>query len=209
MRSTGPRYLAVEGVDGAGKTTQIRALAEEFVKRNITPIQLAEPTYGRYGREIRAFSNSSAAPPTVARQIELFTADRMEHVRLKVRPLLEFVRSRELFLILQDRYYLSAPAYQATSRGEMVNLLRAQQKIAPMPDVSILLDVPTRVALQRLEAREALGSFEQRNTLDEVRARFSSLADEGSEPVVKVDGEGTVAEVTGRILNAIDARQES
>ena len=95
-------------------------------------------------------------------QIRRFTLDRKEHVGKKIRPLLQFVRSTPSFVIVQDRCYLSAPAYQAQGKAAMLSLLKEQRDIAPAPELIFLLDAPVGQALERM-ARKGIrrGLFDE------------------------------------------------
>src|SRR5580704_16749669 len=102
---TAARYIVFEGIDGAGKSTQIRRLTDKLRELDVTPIELCEPTYGPEGQAIRRFLKSKELPP-VKRQIELFTRDRRFHVRSRIRPLLALMKRHSQFAIVQHRYYL-------------------------------------------------------------------------------------------------------
>ena len=142
-------YVVFEGIDGSGKTTQLTLLCDRLRRLFYTPIRLAEPTYGIYGKNIREHMRKGDGI-SMERQRELFTLDRREHVKKKLKPALEFIRANESFVIVQDRYYLSASAYQADGEVDMLTLLKEQQSIAPKPDYVFLIDVSPKEAMQRL-----------------------------------------------------------
>ena len=195
------KYIAFEGIDCAGKGAQIMLLSEWLEKRDFTPIRLFEPTNGRYGRRIQKCIVEKA-PISVARQIELFTKDREEHVRGRVRPLLDLVKKYKHFFIVQDRCYLSAPAYQADSEEKMFSLLRRQQAIAPAPDIIFLLDIPVDAALQRQgKSKKPVTKFDKKEVLERVRNNYLFLVDKCAERIEVIDGfksrEAVCADVTG------------
>ncbi len=180
-----PTYVVFEGIDGAGKTAAAAALDAMLSRAFYTAIHLAEPSYSRFGVKARELM-SNGGQRDVALEQSLFTADRIEHVSQKIAPLLEFVRRVESFLILQDRYYLSAPVYQANTRDQMTALLQAQQRIAPMPDRVFLLDVDAAIAAARIDARGGERADDVR-LLSERRERYTALAATSGEPVTIVD----------------------
>jgi len=200
-------YIAFEGIDGCGKSTQVSLLCDALPKLYITPIRLAEPTYGKYGSEIRNHV-SQRDQISVERQRELFTLDRREHVRHKIKPLLRFVRENGSFVIVQDRSYLSAPAYQAEDEDTMRTLLREQQAFAPKPDIVFLLDLPEKVAIDRLTKRRRLKDlFDEPNFLEKARQRYLFLASEGSERVEVLDGAATPEQISERVLSILNFEQ--
>lgn len=198
------KYIAFEGIDHSGKSTQIRLLQEWLVHRNYTPIILFEPTHGQYGREIREYIVGST-DLSMARQVELFTKDREEHVRRKIQPLLCFVQAHGSFLIIQDRCFLSAPAYQAEGKSSMISLLRMQQELAPTPDIIFMLDVPVKEALERqLRSGATATLFERKDILERVRKNYLFLAEECGQPVRIIDGCGTSEHVNRTITGILE-----
>ena len=198
------KYIAFEGIDHSGKSTQISLLQEWLARRNYTSIVLFEPTHGQYGREIREYIVESIEIP-VDRQVELFTKDRKEHVRKKIRPLLCFVQAHSSFLIIQDRCFLSAPAYQAVGKRSMISLLRAQQELAPTPDIIFVLDVPVKEALDRqLRSGATATLFEREEFLERTRKNYLFLAKECRQTVRIIDGCGTSERVNREITEILE-----
>ncbi len=197
------KYIAFEGIDGAGKSTQIALLSAWLTKRYYTAIQLCEPTYGRHGARVRKrmLENENMSRDE---QIRLFTLDREEHVKTKLGPLLEFVADHPFFLVVQDRYYLSAPAYQAAGKAAMIALLRQQQEIAPKPDIVFLLDVPVETAVERVaNSGKKPAVFERKEVLEEVRYNYLFLAEEGSEHIKVMDSSPPSEDVCALIVEAL------
>lgn len=197
------KYIALEGIDGAGKSTQVALLSAWLTRRFLTPVTLCEPSYGRYGLEIRK-RLVDGETLTREEQIRLFTLDRKEHVENKIRPLLAFMDRSPGFAIVQDRCYLSAPAYQAEGQSAMIKLLRSQQAIAPKPDIVFLIDAPVEVALQRIaKSGKRPVLFENPETLEQVRRNYLYLAEEGSERIEVVDGNAPSELVCARIVETL------
>lgn len=196
-------YLVFEGIDGSGKTTLAHLVADRLEEMGITPILLLEPSHGRYGREVRARMASSAPPAELHR---LFTRDRKDHVATKIAPLLDFMRSNPGFAIVQDRGYLSAPAYQVTDDQRVPEMLEEQRAIAPRPARFFLIDLPVDTAMDRLAARQGPSSiFERRAFLESVRRRYKMLADDTSEPVTTLDGTLEPCALADNVLSSLQS----
>lgn len=203
---TSINYIAFEGIDGSGKTTQVIFLCDMLPKHYITPVRLSEPTYGEYGTKVRKHIRKGDQI-SVETQRELFTHDRREHVRWKINPLLQFVRKNDSFLIIQDRCYLSAPAYQADTEADMIVLLQEQQAFAPKPDIIFLLDLPARVAAERLAERGiGKGLFEKPDFLERARERYLFLANEGSERVEVLDSTEPTEQISEKVLSVLNLK---
>lgn len=162
----------LEGIDGAGKSTQLARLAERIAASGRRVVRLVEPTDGPRGRQIR--ERARHGPPLAPREeLELFLADRRENVRDNVLPALE--RGE---VVVQDRYYLSTAAYQA-ARPELgltpEDVLRLHEW-APVPDLVLLLDLPVDEGLGRVGRRGAEDAFEDAALLARVRTHFLALA---------------------------------
>lgn len=199
-----PKYIAFEGIDGSGKTTQISLLCQKLREYNYTAIRLFEPTHGKFGSMIRGHM-VRGDDLSVEKQRELFTLDRREHVEQKIKPLLKFVGENDSFLIIQDRSYLSASAYQADGEEEMLSVLKEQQTFAPKPDIIFLLDVPVPTAIKRLEeAGKGKAVFENIETLKKVRDRYLFLAENSGENVKVLDASQPAENVSNKILESLD-----
>lgn len=148
----------LEGVDGAGTTTQTHRLCEAL--RPTLPVQATrEPSTGPIGALLRQaltgrwVTPSAVGPlaPSWKTQALLFAADRQDHLEAEVLPMLA-----EGVTVVSDRYYHSSVAYQSLVAGrspDSIPWIRELNKHARRPDVTIVLDVPATVAEQRRRAR--------------------------------------------------------
>ena len=197
-------HIVFEGIDGAGKTTLAAMLCDGLAKCYYTGIRLSEPTYGKYGLEIRGQMERNENRPREA-QHELFTLDRREHIEKKIKPLLSFVEDNPSFILVQDRYYLSAPAYQARGEDEMRAKLIEQQAFAPKPDIVFLINIPVDIAAQRMAERgKVVTLFESAEALQEVRERYLFLAREGSEQIEIMDGTQSAKTLCANVMERLN-----
>lgn len=173
--------IAIEGIDGAGKTTQV-GLLEEFLRgHGVDVVRSKEPTDGPWGRKIR----ESAATGRMSLEDELaaFIEDRREHVRDVITPALDAGK-----VIILDRYFYSTIAYQGSRGGNVEEIKQQMIDEFPFPNMTFLIDVPADVGLTRVrEGRgESPNQFEQMGTLQRCRDVFLKLAQ--TLPIMIVDG---------------------
>jgi dTMP kinase len=189
-------FIAFEGIDGTGKTTQIEMLASVLESQGMTVVATREPTDGQYGRKIRAlFQDRSSVTPE--EELKLFIDDRREHVREIIAPALADGK-----VVLTDRYYFSTAAYQGAVGHDPQMILRENEKFAPIPDLVIILDAPVAVGVHRVQKirGEALNDFEQESMLNKVAEIFATL--EGDN-IRRVDCTGDAATVHGLVLDQV------
>ena len=188
--------IAFEGIDGTGKSTQLRLLADYLRDQGCTVIETREPTDGPSGRKIRKLyvDRSQCSPEE---ELELFIQDRRQHVREVIEPALAAGH-----IVLTDRYYFSTAAYQGAA-GLDPDEVFARNSFAPKPDLVILLTINPEVSLARIRdlRGEELNEFEQEEQLCRVAALFDSFRD----PCIKrIDAAPVLAHVQEKIRTAVD-----
>lgn len=162
--------IAIEGIDGAGKTTIANFLAEELRKMGYDVVVFKEPSNSEYGKKIK-FADKRLS---LEEELDLFLKDRIEDVKNNITPALKDGK-----IVIMDRYYYSNAAYQSARGGlNALDILKMNEKIAPKPDLVLLLDLDVEVALKRLESRGKLSIFEDKEYLEKVRKVFLEIADE-------------------------------
>lgn len=193
-------YIAIEGLDGSGGTTQLARLAGAWARRAPTRelVRTREPSDGPVGRLIRA----QLAAPELGDAVlpYLFAADRRDHLDRVVIPAL----ARDA-VVLSDRCLLSSLAYQATALGlERVWGLNEDFR---RPDLVIQLDLAPEVSLARVEARGGVRDrFETLDVLARVREAYEvgiARLREAGTPVARIDAAGTPEAVARAIEEAV------
>ena len=160
------KLIAIEGIDGAGKTTFAKALFETLKERGINCIFSCEPTSGPFGEKIKSALIKKEINPQDLKL--LFLKDRKWHVENIIIPALEAQK-----WIILDRYYPSTLAYQSSQGLSLKELLIENETIAPIPDLVIYLDLPLEVAFKRIGNREKkLTIFEKREFLERVMETY-------------------------------------
>jgi len=197
-------FVTFEGIEGSGKSTQSRLLAERLGPDTVLT---QEPGGTPLGRAIRCLlldhGHGVVAPST---EVLLYFADRAQHVAELVRPALREGRS-----VVSDRYTDSSLAYQGYGRGLDRGLILAVHRLATgglQPDVTILLDVSVDVGLARASSRGSLDRLESevREFHDRVRAGYLEMARAEPDRWVRVDGEGSTEAVAARVAAAAEER---
>lgn len=145
-------FITFEGVEGSGKSTQAEFLKVFLLKQGREVALTREPGWGALGRLIRKMlleEKDLDLDPLA--ELYLFCADRTQHVRDFIKPML-----REGYIVICDRFTDSTIAYQGYGRGLDLELVEKVSKTAALslkPDLTILLNLPVRVGLSRLEKR--------------------------------------------------------
>jgi dTMP kinase len=193
------RLIALEGLDGCGKTTQAARIAEALRARGRDVLATREPSDGPIGREIRALARGGAPVPA-ARELALFCDDRREHVAQVIEPALAAGR-----WVITDRYFLSTVAYQGARGLDWREILAKSEAEFPPPDAALLFALPAAEGLARARARGSAPDlwFEHGEYLTRVAAIFAAI----ERPyVARVDASGSAETVTERALAALRAR---
>lgn len=200
------RFVVLEGLDGAGTTTQAKRLVEHLAARGSAAHATREPSDGPIGQLIRqmltgshAIAGQSIAQSTFGL---LFAADRLDHLQREIEPQLAAGA-----IVVSDRYYHSSLAYQGTgAERDWIALLNAR---ARKPDLTIFLQVrPEVAAARRASAGRVQELFEDMRMQEEVaagyKATLSELAAQG-ERIETIDGEASADEVFAAIVALVGA----
>lgn len=198
------RLIVIEGLDGAGTTTQARLVVEALRGRGRPAHLTREPSDGPVGKLIRemlvgkhAIEGEKLSQTTFGL---LFAADRLDHLQREVEPAL--ARGE---IVISDRWYHSSLAYQGTdTERAWISLLNQR---ARRPDLTVLLRVRAETAARRrVAAGRAQELFEDTAMQERVAAGydqvFEALLDR--EPVVVIDGEREVDRVFGELMRLIE-----
>jgi dTMP kinase len=195
----GGLLIAVEGIDGAGKTTVAHALAERLRAHGMTVTVGKEPTAGPWGSQLRA--SAAAGRLSAEEEMRLLLLDRGQHVDDVIKPAL--ARGEVMML---DRYYPSSAAYQG-ARGIAVADILQQNAFAPAPDITLVLDLEPATGLARIRARgDKPNHFETEDNLALCRDIFLTMELPSRVIIDARHGAGDVLEsawaAIGKVLSA-------
>ena len=194
------RFIVMEGIDGAGKTTQIQCLCRALAKAGVETVSTFEPTDGPVGSLIRKMLNGSIAVDqrTIA---SLFAADRTDHLvnpDTGIRALVDAGK-----VVVCDRYYFSSYAYHA-QHMDMDWVIQANSLNAEIltPTATLFIDVDPDRCLDRIQRRGGtLEIYEKIDIMKAVRANYFKAFEKlkGQETVIVIDGSGTAEQVAERV----------
>ena len=209
MRNKASLFVTFEGMDGSGKTTQIRLLAERLRARGRDVLETAEPGGTRIGTEIRRILLDSANQelgPTA--EMLLYFACRAQNIDEWIRPALAAGK-----IVLSDRFTDSTLVYQGCGRGLGAENVMSLDRIACrglVPDLTLLIDIDAETSLARAHARNA--SESQQDRMDEqslefhrkVHAAYHALAEREPQRVRLIDGRAPVGTIAAEIWQVIE-----
>lgn len=196
-------FVTLEGIEGCGKSTQARALAEALGPAALLTREPGGTPLGASIRHLLLHREGTMAP---AAEVLLYFADRAQHVAELVRPALAAGR-----VVVCDRYVDSTYAYQGYGRGLPLELLEQAWRLATgglRPELSILVDVPVDVGLQRIGRRGAMDRLEgeDRAFHERVREGYWKLVNADAARWAVVDGAQDEAAVGLRIREVVGER---
>lgn len=189
--------IAFEGVDGAGKTTQVNLLEEALKKAGENVVVSKEPTEGVWGQKIRKSATTGRLP--LEEELEAFIEDRKEHIENLIDPNLQKDK-----IVILDRYFYSTVSYQG-SRGADFHKVEAEMKsFAPIPDMVFLLDIDPKISLKRISdlRQEIPNQFEKLDTLNAVREVFNTIEKDDDE-IWKIDGTRSIEDIHSDIIHLL------
>ncbi len=191
-------FIAFEGIEGCGKTTQIELLKDFLYQRGVDFMLTREPGGTALGEQIRAiFLHSRSEDLLPLTELLLITASRVQHIHQVIQPALDQGRA-----VICDRYIAATLVYQGCAGGVSEDLIRqCHERFCSglMPDLTIVLDCPVEVGLSRSRSRNHAGGVQ------ETEGRFEGKHDRFHQKVR--DGYLALAAKSPGSYHVIDSRQ--
>ncbi len=198
-------FLTLEGIDGSGKSTQARCLADHLRNIGHDVVLTREPGGSTGAEEIRKLVLEGDPDRWSAEtEILLFTAARRDHMERLIEPAL-----RDGKIVICDRFADSTRMYQGLSRGNLRGLVDQLHDliIGREPDLTVLIDMDPAVGLSRALGRQGTEErFEDfgAELQAQMRAGFLALAQEFSDRFRVINGNRSLARVTADVIKAVD-----
>jgi len=162
------KFITFEGIDGSGKSTQLRMLAYELADRGVDLITTCEPGGTPLGRMLRQAFLESAETVVPMAELLSFAADRAQHVEALIKPALASGK-----IVISDRYADATFAYQGAGRGFPVEKVQQVIELATgglKPDLTLFFDITVDEAIRRMSDRDE--AHTKKNRMDEETAEF-------------------------------------
>lgn len=199
-------FITLEGLDGAGKTTQLHKAAELLRQQGYEVVESREPGGTELAEKVRALVLDAALPLNNTTQTLLYLAARSEHVDKLLRPALEAGK-----IVLCDRFSDSTLAYQGLAAGKTTDELTDLRQLNAFatdglaPDLTLVLDGDPKLLLKRRDARGVTDRYEEQGLelQYKLRSAFAALAKAEPERMRIINAEGSEAAVSAAIMDVI------
>lgn len=175
MSQYAAKFITLDGIDGAGKTTQLQVIQDWFAQKQLPVVFTREPGGSVLGEKLREILLDPASKVSLHTETLLMFAARRQHIEETILPALSAGKH-----VVSDRFTDATFAYQGAGRGvpyEKIEILENWVQDSLRPDLTILLDVPLEVSLARIEGgNRQKDRFEQEDAAFFRRVRDAYLA---------------------------------
>jgi dTMP kinase len=200
MRSA--KFITLEGIDGAGKSTHINFIKQYLTQNKIDFVVTREPGGTELGEKLRELLLHD--PMHAGTETLLMFAARFEHLQKIIMPSLN-----EGITVLCDRFSDATLAYQSAGKGvseEFIKMLQKYTHVSVNPDLTLLFDLPTEVSLERLKKTRVLDKFEKeaQQFHDNVRQSYLSLAKLEPSRFHVIDSTQSIDTIQSILKNVLD-----
>ncbi|MCZ6469338.1 MAG: dTMP kinase [Candidatus Dadabacteria bacterium] len=197
-------FITFEGIEGSGKSTQAKLLAELLIKMGHKATLTREPGWGKLGELIRrAILDERDLDLDPFSELCLFCADRAQHVRDFIKP-----RLQEGEIVICDRYFDSTVVYQGYGRKlekRLVNRIARASTLDLIPDVTFLLNLPVRAGLSRLQTRGEITKMDEEplEFHEMIRQGYMLIAKREPGRIRKINADREILEIHEEIKNIV------
>jgi dTMP kinase len=204
------KFITFEGIDGSGKSTQLRMLASHLRTKGIDIVASQEPGGTPLGKRLRAAFLETEETVAPISELLLFAADRAQHVELLIKPALEEGR-----VVISDRYADATFAYQGAGRGfdeETVDQVIALATGGLKPDLTLFFDITVETALRRMNEHTGEGRVQNRMDLEtvefyeRVRHAYLGIAEREPERFRVIDANGAIEEIYNVVVEMVEGK---
>ena len=191
------KFIVFEGIDGSGTTTQAELLKEYLLSIGIHTVTTTEPSSGPIGNLIREGFKKRILFVEDKKLFDvqmayLFAADRHDHLYNEVDGI--FPLNKRGITTVSTRYFFSSLAYHVNSIEEY-NFVKKLNEKFPLPDLTIYIDIPIDISLQRIALRAYQDTYENREKLIKVKENYKRVFEEYNENLLIIDGSKSIQEI--------------
>ena len=197
-------FIAFEGIDGSGKSTQVKLLAQKLEQEGHKIYTTCEPTEGPIGKMIREIFNHrmEGDQRTIA---ALFVADRLEHILNKNNGILKMLKDG--YTVITDRYYFSSYAYHSVHMS-MDWVIEANRMSADLlrPDLNLYIDIAPEVSMGRIKKeRNSVEMYETLENQKQVHARYAEAFEKQKtlEKIISINGDQSPEKIAHQVWEAV------
>tara|TARA_Y100001934_G_scaffold148596_1_gene178240 strand:- start:574 stop:1200 length:627 start_codon:yes stop_codon:yes gene_type:complete len=202
-----PLFITLEGIEGSGKSTNIKVINNYLKDKNINYINTREPGGSEVGDQLRNILLNTEKELSNQTELLLMLADRVNHIETVIQPNLE-----KGITVISDRFMDSSYAYQGGGRemglDNITKIIEGLNII--QPNLTLLFDLPVEMALERARKRSELDRFESEdyNFHQKIRETYLFLAKENSERIKIIDAAKDIKEVESQVVKELEKTYE-
>ena len=202
-----PLFITLEGIEGSGKSTNIKVINNYLNDKNINYINTREPGGSEVGDQLRNILLNTEKELSNQTELLLMLADRVNHIKTVIQPNLE-----KGITVISDRFMDSSYAYQGGGRemglDNITKIIEGLNII--QPNLTLLFDLPVEMALERAKKRSELDRFESEdyNFHQRIRETYLFLAKENSERIKIIDAAKDIKEVESQVMKELEKTYE-
>ena len=197
-------FIVLEGIDGAGSTTQAELLQQYFITKGQKVVISPEPSSGKIGKLLREFlahqSHFSNQDLFDQQMAYLFAADRHYHLYNNIDGVQKLIQ--ENTHVITTRYYFSSLAYNAKTEKDFQFVSLLNQDFPP-PHFLIYLDIPVDIALSRIKNRNTLEIYENQEKLTLVKDNFEKILNKYKHPYLRIDATKMREKIQEKIVDFV------
>ena len=197
-------FIVLEGIDGAGSSTQAEMLKNYFISQHQKAVISPEPSNGKIGKLLREFLGEKSLFNSQSQFDEqmayLFAADRFYHLYNNVDGVYKLVNNKTH--VISTRYYFSSLAYNS-KKAEDFDFVWSLNKNFPQPDFVIYINIPVDLALKRISDRPFKEVYETKSKLEKVKENFEFIFSKYNGKILKVDGTKSKEDIHQTIIKFI------
>ena len=199
------KFIVFEGIDGSGTTTQAELLKNYLLDSNESAITTTEPSSGPIGNLIREGFKKRVLFVEDEKLFDeqmayLFAADRHDHIYNEVDGI-KTLNSQGITTI-STRYFFSSLVYHVNNQEEYTFVKKLNEKF-PLPDLTIYIDNPVEVSLQRIALRAHRDTYENEEKLLKVKENYKKVFNEFNQNLLIINGGDTIENIHKQILERV------